>query len=202
MRDGKYGPGCRRRCGGVFAAALLGAPAVALAAEGGAPYPGGPMQAIVAVVIFLVLLVVLRRFAWKPIITQLRHREEHVAETVSRAERREVEAEELLKQYKDKIAEAEREAESLLGKAREAAAAARQELLESAQREAEASAREARREIERARRAALRDLCETTAQLSTEVAGKIIARELGDDDHARLVRESLSDIAERAREDG
>jgi F-type H+-transporting ATPase subunit b len=172
--------------------------AAARAAEDGGIYVGDWGQAIVSVLIFLGLLFVLGKWAWKPIIRQLRDREEQVADTVRRAENREAEARRLLEDYKARLQRAEADAEKLLAEARDEAAQAREEMLASARDEAQRTLRRAAEQIELAKQAAASELCETTVELATEMAGEIVGRTLDAGQHRDLVRESLKKIAAQA----
>ena len=87
------------------ACVLLGcASAMAAEGEGGASSGAGDLgQAIATVVIFLLLLAVLGRWAWRPIVSQLQQREQRIADTISAAQKREKEAQDLLESYRKRL---------------------------------------------------------------------------------------------------
>jgi len=176
--------------------------AVASAAEGEEPFnPGDLGQAIIAVAIFLVLLLVLKKFAWGPIITQLKGREERIGQSVSLAEKHQKQAAELLSQYETQLADAQVQVEQLIADAREQAETHRQELVAQARAEADRSVKQAKREIGLARTQALKDLRETTAQMAIELTERILRREVTPDDQTRMLAQALDDIELPARED-
>lgn len=192
----------RRWLGLALAAApvLLGAGPV-LAAEGGGFDPGDLGQAIAAVVIFFLLLLVLGKWAWKPIVSQLRQREQEIAETVNRAEKREKESQELLAQYKARLDRAEGDSQEVLAKARKGAAEAREEILDAARGEAQKFAEETRQEIDQAKQKALHELHDAAATLATDLAGRILRKTLKPEDHRELLQESLAEIRKNASRD-
>ena len=174
---------------------------VASAAEDAQFNPGDLGQAIIAIAIFLLLLLVLGKFAWKPIIAQLRSREDRIGQSISVAEKQQKQAADLLAQYETKIAGAQEEAEQFLARAREQAEEHRQELVAQARAEADRSVKQAKREIQLARDEALQELRETTASMAVELAGRVLRREVTGDDQQRLLHETLADIRTHAAED-
>ncbi len=175
--------------------------AVASAAEDAEFNPGDLGQAIIAIAIFLVLLLVLGKFAWGPIIAQLRNREERIGQSVSLAEKQQTQAADLLAQYEAKISGAQDEAEQFLIHAREQAEEHRQDLIAQARTEAERSVKQAKREIQLARNEALADLRETTANMAIELAERVLRRETAPEDQQRLLHEALADIRDHRAED-
>ncbi len=89
------------------AAASLSAIAGKARAAGGSHYGGDLGQALAAMGVFLVLLLILGKYAWRPIVQQLKKREEAIQKTIERAERTQKKAEELLAGYEEKMAAAE-----------------------------------------------------------------------------------------------
>jgi len=176
---------------------FLAAPAVAAESVGIEQYAGTIGQSVAAILVFLVLLVVLGRWAWKPLIRQLQLREKQIADTIAGAEKREKEAMELLEQYRQRLAKAEADAQKVLEESRKQAVAAREQILEHARLEARESTAKAVEEIDSAKRDALGELYDLTAELATDVAARIIKRNLRPEDQRRLVEESLQDLRSR-----
>jgi len=184
---------------GASAGAFATSPAAAAGAE--TFYPGDLGQAIATIIVFVLLLLVLRKWAWGPVCRQLQRRENDIAEALDKAETRQKEAEEFSSFYQARMAGAEAEAENLLAKARKEAAEARERILQAARAEAREHAERSQRELERARQEAMRDLQRATAGLATDVAGRVIRRSLSEQEHRRLMEQSLAEIRKRVRED-
>ena len=171
------------------------------AAEGRTLYPGDLGQAIATFLTFCVLLFVLGKYAWKPIVAQLRRREEEVAANVSRAVTQQEEAEKLLAHYQSLVDKAEAESKDLLATTRREATGARDEIISEARSEARRSIRTAQEEIRHAKEEVVRELRETTAELAADIAEQVLGKGLRPEDHQRLVDQSLKEIGDRAAED-
>ena len=187
----------------VAAGVLLGACGPAWGAAGDKDiYYGDVGQAIATLLTFAVLVYILGRYAWRPIVTQLRQREDEIAETVSRAETQQQEARELLEHYRTKMEQAETEAKEMLAASRREAADTRDEILAGAREQALLAVRSAKEDIRRAKEDVVHELRQTTAELAADTAAKVMGRALRPDDHDRLVAESLKEICTRvAKED-
>jgi F-type H+-transporting ATPase subunit b len=168
--------------------------------ETGGFYPGDLGQAIAAVVIFVLLLVILGRWAWRPLVAQLQRREESIADALKRAEQREKETQRLLEEHRARMEAVEGDAEQLLVKARREALEARGQVLTAAEEESRKLLDSAREEINQAKRAALRELRASAAELAADLAAAVIGRTLTPEDHARLLNESLAEISRRGGE--
>lgn len=151
-------------------------------------------NAVWALGLFVVLLVVLGRLAWKPVLRAIQIREQEIAETITDAERQRTESEELLAEYRARLAAAQGEAAKLIERSRHRAETDRQEILDRAREAADVATAEACEQIERAKRDSQEEICRTSAELATDVAEKIIAREICPEDHRRLVEQSLKQL--------
>jgi F-type H+-transporting ATPase subunit b len=181
------------------AAPLLMAVPVQAAQQG--LHPGDAGQAVATILVFVVLLLVLRKWAWGPIITQLQQRERAIADAVAKAQKRQTEADDLARHYKTRLESAHAEVEELLAEARREAGEAREQILASAREEAQRTQHLARRELERARREAMKELHGAAAGLATDLAGRLIRRNLTEEEHRRMLNESLEEIRQQAGED-
>lgn len=153
-----------------------------------------PGSAIWTIIVFVLLLVVLRLAAWKPILRVLQERESFIERSIADAKDDRAKAERLLADYRVQLDKARDEAAALLDKGRRDADAARQRLLDDARREAGEVAARARREIELAADAALKELYDRAAELSVDLARRIVSKELSAADHRRLIEESLAEM--------
>jgi len=179
-------------------AAVLAAPAACALAAGEAPASryGDWGQAIYAIVVFLLLAAILGKWAWKPIIAEMRRREEEIARNVRQAEQRRKEADELEGKYRARLAQVEQEARHALSEAAKEAQQSREEILAKAREEARRHVAGAEAEIESLKDEAIKDLRETTAGLAARIAGQIIYEELDPAAHQKLVDRSLERIRE------
>lgn len=172
------------------------APAADHAPAGGAenPIEPQPSLAIWTVVVFLGLLFVLGRFAWKPLLAALHQREEHLEHVLLETERARNEGEQLLAEHRRRLAEAEEQVRALIEEGRRNATAAADEIIKRAQAEAEAARERAERDIATARDQALSEIWEKTADLAVSVAGRVLSRSLTEEDHRRLVEAAVAEL--------
>lgn len=178
----------------------LAAPALAQEAEhaaGGGEnniFAGNVGNMIWTLVIFLLVVVVLGKFAWGPILNTLQARESFIHEALATAKRDRDEAEARLREYEARLAQARAEASAIVDEGRRDAIAVKQRIEEDAQREADKRLERAKREIQIATETATKELYQLSARLATEMAGKVIGRELTPQDHERLIAESLEGL--------
>lgn len=177
------------------AACLVALPAMA-AAEGGSDniFAGDLGNMIWTLVIFVLVLVVLGKFAWGPILEQLQKRESFIRDSLEEAKHDREAAEETLKKYEAKLTEARGEATGIVDEGRRAGEEVRQRIEAGAKDEAAQIVERARHEIELAKESAVEEIFSLAGQLSTEVAAKVIRKELDPADHERLIREATEKI--------
>lgn len=180
-------------------AAGAAVPALA-SSEGGeaiSPFAGNFGNALWTLVIFVLVVVLLGKYAWPPILSALHKREEFIRFSLTQAKQDREEAERKFKEYSEQLAKAREDAEAITEQARRNAEIARIKIKEEAQNEAEAMLERAKDEIDLARNTAVRDIYEVGAQLATAAAGKILSRELDAAEHERLIAESIEELARR-----
>jgi len=190
----------RIRAASCAALASALAPAWALASEeGGAvtPFAGDVGTALWVLIIFGLVVFVLGRYAWPPILTGLQDREKFIRTSLEEARRDRAEAEARLQQYEERLNAARGEATAIVEEARRDAEVVKRRIQDDAEVEAGRIVERAKREISLAKETAVKDLYSLSARLTTEVAGKILAREIKPADHERLIRESIERLAGR-----
>jgi len=138
-----------------------------------------------AAITFLVLLAVLSRVAWGPIVKMLADRERSIREAIESSKRERAEAEKLMADQKAALAAAHREAAELARRNQQEVEALRQELTARARKEADELVEGARRQI-----------AEETAKAKAELRNQVV--DLAIDAAARLVKANLDDRAQRA----
>lgn len=132
-------------------------------------------------VIFLVVLFVLGKFAWKPILNGLNERENNIEEALLSAERAKNEMAQLKADNEKLLAEARRERDGILKDATAAANKLRDEAREQASQEGAKIVADAKAAIETEKKAALAEVKQQVALLSLEIAEKILREKLSDD---------------------
>ncbi|HKY59840.1 MAG TPA: F0F1 ATP synthase subunit B [Gemmatimonadota bacterium] len=149
------------------------------------------------VVTFAVLLGVLWKFAWNPLLGALEAREEAIKRTIDDAERLQAEAQKALEEHKARLAEARAEGNRVLDEARQAGDRLKAEIMEKARAEAGKVVERAHRQLELETEKALQTVRHRAADLALQAAERVLGRSLTDADHRRLAEEAIAEIAER-----
>jgi F-type H+-transporting ATPase subunit b len=144
--------------------------------------------------IFVLVIYLLRRFAWNPLLDVLSKRETTIRETIEAAQRERQQAERLLAEYQAQLAKAREEAAALVTEGRRDAEAVARRVQEQARTESEELLARARREIELATDSARKQLHDEASELAVMVAARIIQKELSAADHRELVARSLQEM--------
>ncbi len=163
-------------------------------AENPNPLEAQPALAIWTLVVFVVLLLVLRRFAWKPLVEALHQREEHLEHTLVQTEKVRNESEQLLAEHRRLLAQADERVKAIFDKAQKDAQASGEEIVKAARAEADSARDRAQREIATARDQALSEIWNQTADLAVSVAGRVLSKQLDDNDHRRLIDLAIKEL--------
>ena len=185
-----------------FALALMAAAVPAMAAEAaeahseGSPnlFAGDLGNVVWTVAIFVLVLVVLGKFAWGPLLKGLQARESFIHDALATAKRDRDQAEARLREYEERLASARAEATAIVDEGRRDAEVVKRKIEEAAKVEADKMIDRARREIHLATVTATRELYDLSAKLATDLAARVLGREMTAKDHERLISEAIDSI--------
>lgn len=169
------------------------------AAEGGGdepPLSAEPDLALWSGITFVVFVLVLKKFAWTPLISGLDSRESSIRTAIAEANAAREKAERMLAEHEQRLQRAEDEVREILAEARRDAESTKQSIISEAESEAEAMKNRSIAEIERAKDVALRDLFDAVSQRVVLATEHILGRALSEDDQNRFVDEALSQFAD------
>ncbi len=144
-----------------------------------------------SLIIFAVLLFVLLKYAWTPIMEGLAAREKRIADEIESARLANEQANSQLAAYEAKIANANDEASALIAEAKSDALAAKEKIMADAAAEAQRTHDRAVADIEAAKNAAVRELAESSVDSAVALAGNIVGRSLDRSDHSKLIEQSI-----------
>lgn len=147
-----------------------------------------------SVIIFVLLVVLLYKFAFGPLMELQRQRQEEIHEAIREAERLRQDAHTLLADYKEQLATARQDAEEILERARKVGETTRTEILAEAKAQSERTLEKAREQIERETRHALQQIKEEVADLTVAATEKVTRRSLSEADQLRLIKEAIAEI--------
>jgi F-type H+-transporting ATPase subunit b len=150
-----------------------------------------PDTLLFSFIIFGVLLALLYKFAWGPIVEGLELREKNMADDIEGARLANEKAQSQLEAYEAQIAGAQSEAAALIAEAKNDALAAKDKIMSEASDEAQRTKDRALADIEAAKNAAVRDLAESSVDSAVSLAGSIVGRSLNKGDHKDLIEKSI-----------
>ena len=150
-------------------------------------------ELIPALIAFLIIFLILNKFAFPAIVGMLDKRSDTIREGLERVEAARVEAERLLEEYRHTMSEARKEAGVIMQQAKQSAEVTRLEMAAKAQAEYDAMLEKAKEAIEGEKRAAIAGLQSSVAELTISVAGKLIGSELSDEEHLKVVEKYLAE---------
>lgn len=144
---------------------------------------------------FIILLFVLKKFAWKPILNALSERENLIKESLEKAEIAKNEAEKLIEENKANLDKAEEEGQKIIAQSREYAEKLKAQMLEESSVEAKKKIDKAKIEIERKNQEAFNQMKDQIASIAVEAAEKIIRENLDETKQKNLVNKYLDDLS-------
>lgn len=144
---------------------------------------------------FLIVVFIMRKFAWGPILSSLKERETSIEEALNSAKKAKEEVANMKAENERILQEARNERDNLLKEARETKDAIINEARTRAQSEGDRMINIARETIQNEKMAAITELKNQVATLSIEIAEKVIRQQLSNDDKQKaLVQEMLKDV--------
>ena len=183
------------------AAAVVSTPRLAFAAEGGSTdllTPSGGLM-VWTLVIFVLLLVALKKFAFGPLFAAVEARESALTEAIEGAKRDREEAQQILAEQQAKLAGARDEAQQIIADGRAVAEKMRAELLEQTKQQQQEMLQQARREIDGEKANAIAALRREAIDLAIAGAGKVVSQNLDSAGNRQLVEQFLASLDTPAR---
>ncbi|RMD92931.1 MAG: ATP synthase F0 subunit B [Calditrichaeota bacterium] len=145
---------------------------------------------------FILLMLVLKKIAWGPILQTLEERERRIKEALEKAEAAQKESEQAMEKQREILEAARKEAQEIIAKSRKTAETTKEEIIEKARAEANMLLERSKKEIALEREKAIEEIKKQAVELSIMMASKLIGKSLTKDDHLDLIEESLEKIAE------
>lgn len=162
------------------------------AASGPLVVNGGLM--IWTIVVFVLLLVILRKFAWPVILGAVRAREQALEQQIAAAEKNRAESAALLEEHKKLLAEARSQGQALLVEAKAMAEKERGAAMERTRQEQADLLDRARRDIAAEKERAIQELKREAVDLSLAAASRLIGQRLNNETDRKLVESYLSSL--------
>ena len=150
-------------------------------------------------VTFALLIVVLGKFAWGPILQMIETREKTIAEAIESAKKERAAAEQASAEMRAALERAREESAQLIRKNQQEVAAAKTELMEAAKKESESLLQSARKTIEEEKRQAIAELRAQAVDIAIEAAGRLVQMNMDENKQKQLVEEYLEQLPRETR---
>lgn len=158
------------------------------------PFGWSVDTALFAFVVFGGLILVLRQFAWRPILAALDDREKSIQKAADDAAQAKAEAASLRAELKAKLDQAGDQVRQMIDEARRDGQNLREEMLAKARDEISAERERVFRALETAKDQALQEISLRSIKLASMLTSKVLGRDIGESDHSRLLDEAIVDL--------
>lgn len=138
----------------------------------------------------------IKRFLFKPINEILEKRKAMADAQIKDAEKAKSEAQAMKSEYEQNMLEAKNKAGEILATAQKTAAIQSEEMLREASQQAAALKAKAESDIAQEKRKAVNEIKDEIGGMAMEIAGKVIEREINEEDHAKLIDEFIANVGE------
>jgi len=145
---------------------------------------------------FLLLLALVKKFAWGPLIDMMEKRENYVANEIDAAEQSRAEAEKSAKEAAAELNQVRQEAQKMIEDAKTAGIKQEQDIIESARQEADRIKKQAQADIQNEKEQAIQALQAQVASLSVLVASKVIEKEINAQDQEQFIDNYIKEVGE------
>jgi F-type H+-transporting ATPase subunit b len=143
---------------------------------------------------FAVLVLVLGKFAWKPLLAALKEREDGIRKAIDDAASAKLSADQLKAQYEEELAKAQDKAAGLLSQAQVESQKVREQMMKDAEADARRLTEQTKRQLEEEKAKLSRELREEVAGLSVKVAEKLLRHSVNAKENEALVQGFIKDI--------
>lgn len=154
------------------------------------------LDMVIMLIAFLVLMALVKKFAWGPVMDMMEKREQYVANEIDQAEASRQEAEQAAKEANEQLKQTKQEAQKIIEDAKNAGVKQEEDIIASARKEAEQIKTQAQQEIQSEKDKALQELQDKVASLSVMIASKVIEKEISEQDQDQLIQEYIKEVGE------
>ena len=153
-----------------------------------------PGLVIWTVITFIILMIVLKKVAWKPILTALGQRETAIRESLEKAEKAQEEAQKVLEENKANISKAEEESKKIIEQSRAFAQKLKDQMLQESKEQSQKMIKDAQDEIDRKREASFEELKSQVAEIAVNAAEKLLREKMNKEENKKIIDRYLKEI--------
>lgn len=144
---------------------------------------------------FLLLLIVLKKYLWGPLLENLDRRESTIHDAMKKAEEAQQKSEKTLEEYNSKLAEARDEVRKIIASGKESAERTKADIIEEANKRSASLVEKAKKEISAEKAEALNEIKKAVVDISILAAEKMIKKNLSADDQMKLIEDTMKSMA-------
>ena len=144
-----------------------------------------------SLVIFLLVLLILKKYAWTPLLDFLDQREKEIADSLAMAESAKADLEKVKEESKEILNEAKNQGKSIVSDSKQKAEDAGNRILNDAKAKSDEFLVEAKSKIDLEKKRAIKEIKEEVVDLSLDLASQVLQRNVKDDDNNQFVQSSL-----------
>ena len=144
---------------------------------------------------FLLLLFVLKKYLWGPLLENLDRRESTINDAMKKAEEAQQKSEKTLEEYNFKLAEAREEVRKIIASGKESAERTKADIIEEANKRSASMVEKAKKEISAEKAEALNEIKKVVVDISISAAEKMITKNLSADDQMKLIEDTMKSMA-------
>lgn len=161
---------------------------------GGSLLDVNPGLIIWTIVTFLILVFILKKVAWKPILSALDQREKDIKDSLEKAEKAKEDAQRILDENQATLAKAEEESKKIIEQSRSYAENLKEQMLKESKEQSKKLIEDAAEEIDRRKDSAFEELKDQVAKIAVNAAEKIMKQNLDADKNKHIVDNYLKDV--------
>lgn len=150
---------------------------------------------IFVMVNFLILVAILYKFMWGPVINMIDSRQQTIDDSLNKADAARKEAEQMSAKLAEEIADARRQAKSIIDEAQKSAETVKEDILAQARDSADSMLERAQAEIAKEKANAILEIKGEVADMVVSVAGRLLAENMNDQQHMALVDKYIAEVA-------
>ena len=150
-------------------------------------------ETVPMLIAFIILVIILAKFGWPMFEGMLEKREKTIAEALQKSEEARIESERVLAEYQKQLAEAKSQSAQIIADAKQTGEAVEANIKKRAEEEAASMIEKARIAIEAEKKAAMVDLQSSVADLSVDVATRLVGTDLSDAEHRAIIERYVNE---------
>ncbi len=151
-------------------------------------------ETIFVMVNFLILVAILYKFGWGPVLKMLDNRQQGIEDSLNKAEAARKEAETMSVRLAEEVADARKQAKAIIDEAQKTAEAAKADILAQARTSADSMLERAQAEIAKEKAEAISQIRGEVADMVVAVAGRLLSENMSDNQHRELVDKYIAEV--------